>query len=402
MSDLREDLDRALRALPVSEAPLERTRRDGRRLRTRRRAAVLAGALAVAAVAAGYPALTRGPAASGPVPSTLQTIQPAQTQTPAPALPNGDPVITGSPAGTTEGPDGLVATSSVVARGTVGAATWQVAVKAPGAANPVPADPCFAVTLSTAPPGLGSGNCTDLPPQLATVLHKNGPAAFAGLSDNTDYVLIGEVTSDVTYFIVTFTDGQRLKLLPVLVGGRRYIAWIAPVNMVVELVEAHLGSPYADSGQEATAAPFDRPGTLPIFGLWQQPGQSAPSRDSVVIGAGTAAGHAWKATAYEGPWGTCVIGSGGSAECVPSGPFTKTAVLGGWGGGNQPDAAWGSAARGVTTVRVALSNGKTVEVHPVGIGDEDMFAFWPGKDVTPKSWTAYDAAGQPAGSGAVK
>jgi hypothetical protein len=56
----------------------------------------------------------------------------------------------------------------------------------------------------------------------------------------------------------------------------------------------------------------------------------------------------------------------------------------------------------VTTVRVALSNGKTVEVHPVGIGDEDMFAFWPGKDVTPKSWTAYDAAGQPAGSGAVK
>jgi hypothetical protein len=335
------------------------------------------------------------------MPSTLQTIQPAQTQTPTQALPNGDPVINGGPAGTTEGPDGLVATSSVVARGTLGAATWQVAVKAPGAANPVPADPCFTATVSTSPSGLGSQNCTDLPSQLATVLHLHSPAAFAGLSDNADYVLIGEVTSDVTYFIVTFTDGQQLKLLPVIVGGRRYIAWVAPVNMVVELVEAHLGGPYSDSGQEATAAPFDRPGTLPLFGLWQQPGQTAPSRDSVVIGAGTEAGHAWNATAYEGPWGTCVIGSGGSTECVPSGPFTKTAVLGGWSA-NPPDAAWGSAARGVATVRIALSNGKTVEVHPVGIGDEAMFAFWPGKNVTPKSWTAYAAAGQQVGSGAVK
>ena len=42
MNDLREDLDRALRALPVSPAPVERARRDGRRLRNRRRATYLA------------------------------------------------------------------------------------------------------------------------------------------------------------------------------------------------------------------------------------------------------------------------------------------------------------------------------------------------------------------------
>jgi len=50
VNDLREELDRALRAVPVSAAPVERAKRDGRRIRTRRRAALLAGALAVAAV----------------------------------------------------------------------------------------------------------------------------------------------------------------------------------------------------------------------------------------------------------------------------------------------------------------------------------------------------------------
>ena len=59
MNDLREDLDRALRTVTFSEAPVERAKRAGRRIRTRRRVALLAGALAVAAVAAGYPALTR-------------------------------------------------------------------------------------------------------------------------------------------------------------------------------------------------------------------------------------------------------------------------------------------------------------------------------------------------------
>ncbi|HEY0934832.1 MAG TPA: hypothetical protein VGD91_13945, partial [Trebonia sp.] len=60
MNELHEDLDRALRAVTFNEAPVERTRRDGRRLRTRRRVAVLAGAVAVAVVAVGVPVLGRG------------------------------------------------------------------------------------------------------------------------------------------------------------------------------------------------------------------------------------------------------------------------------------------------------------------------------------------------------
>ena len=63
MNELREDLDRALRTVTFSEAPVERVKRDGRRIRTRRRVTLLAGVLAVAAVAAGYPALARNSAA---------------------------------------------------------------------------------------------------------------------------------------------------------------------------------------------------------------------------------------------------------------------------------------------------------------------------------------------------
>jgi hypothetical protein len=401
MSDLREDLDRALRALPVSAAPVERARRDGRRLRTRRRAAVLVGALAVAVVAVGYPALARS-TASGPMPSTLQTIKPAPTQV-QPTLPNGDPVITGGPAGAaTEGPDGLTDKTGAIAAGTMGTARWQVTVTPPGAANPVPADPCYSVTLSSAPAGLGSEGCTDVSPQLATILNSKNPAVWTSLSDDATMVMIGEVGDGVTYLIVTFADGQQLKLLPVTMAGHRYVAWIAPVRMLIASVAAHLGTPYADSGQVATTAPFYQPGAIPLFGLWQLPGQDAPPRDSGVIGSGTDDGHAWKATAYEGPWGTCVIATEGASECVPLARITKTAVLGGWGPTGTALPAWGSAAPGVTTVRIALSNGTAVTAHPVGIGNEDLFAFWLGKNLTPKSWTAYNAAGQQVGSGTVK
>jgi len=83
---------------------------------------------------------------------------------------------------------------------------------------------------------------------------------------------IGEATADVTYLIVTFTDGQRLKLIPVTVGGRRYVAWMAPLSMTVDSVTAHLGGPYSDSGQTATAVPVERPGKPPAFGRWRLAG----------------------------------------------------------------------------------------------------------------------------------
>jgi hypothetical protein len=60
---------------------------------------------------------------------------------------------------------------------------------------------------------------------------------------------------------------------------------------------------------------------------------------------------------------------------------------------------FGSAAPGVASVRVSLSNGQTVTARPVGVGNEDLFAFVIGRSVTPIHWTAYDASGRQVGSG---
>lgn len=87
--------------------------------------------------------------------------------------------------------------------------------------------------------------------------------------------MLGAVAPDVTYFVLAFTDGQQLKLIPVTVQGRRYVAWVAPASMTVASLAAHLGSPNFDSGQIATAIPFDPPGRAPSFGRWLKPGQAA-------------------------------------------------------------------------------------------------------------------------------
>ncbi len=389
MNDLREDLDRALRTVTISEAPVERAKRDGRRIRSRRRAALLAGALAVAAVAAGYPALS-GSAAAPPAPATGPG--------PAPSPSQGGLTVSAYPApDATEAPGGLASKAGEIAAGSVGDMKWQVYVVPPGPKNPVKADSCYAVSIN-----VGSditGNCNDIPAQYGRGLGARQPAAFMALSrDDTTATVVGEVSADVTYFIVAFTDGQQLKLIPVTAGGHRYIAWMAPLSMTVASVTAHLGGPYSDSGQTAAAVPFQRPGWLPAFGLWQPAGDTAPPRDTQVIMAGQVNGRALKVTAYEGPWGTCFVTSQPGGWCVPVAKLGATTLIG-FVGASQQQAGFGAAAPGVATVRIALSNGKAVTARPVGVGNEDLFAFPTGKGVTPVSWTAYDAAGHQVGAG---
>jgi hypothetical protein len=393
VNELREDLDRALRTVTFREAPVEGAKRRGRRIRARRRLAVLAGALVVAAVAAGYPPLARGSAATPRPAAGLPTGAPHKS----PA--SRDPVLTEGPGGTTHAAGGLTDKAGIVAWGLVGQMKWQVTVRGGGAANPMPADSCYVAATSSASP-LGQ-NCNDIPAQLASDLTSNGdPAAFTGLSEGTTEVTIGVAAPEVAFFVVTFSDGQRLKLIPVTTGGHRYITWVAPVSMAVTSVVAHLGGPYSDSGLTATAVPFDRPGRFPVFGLWQQAGQAAPPRDALIIG-GTASGRHWQSTAFEGPWGTCFVTSSGTTECVPVKRLITTAIIGGWGG-DPSDPVFGSAAPGVALVRVTLSNGKTASVKPAGVGNEHVFAFALGKGVSPVSWTAYGASGHPVAAGSAK
>jgi hypothetical protein len=395
VNDLREDLDRALRTVTFSEAPVERAKRAGRRIRVRRRVALLAGALAVAAVAAGYPALTRA-SAGPPAPATGQRTTPAPHQSPF----GGDMVVTdGPPGGTTQAPGGLTSKSGQVAAGAVGDMKWQLSVVPPGPKNPVHSDSCYTVAVSIGGSDM-QGACNDTPGALGHGLGFGKPAAFTGLSDDgTTETTFGEATQDVAYFIVSFSDGQQLKLIPVTVGGHRYIAWMAPLSMTVQYVVAHLGGPYNDDGQIAVAAPFQQPGQPPVFGLWQD-GQGGPPTDTEVIGHGTAGGHAWKVTAYEGPWGTCFVTDPYGTDCVPA--MLDTTTILGFGPASTGGWAFGSAAPGVASLRVTLSNGKTVTARPVGVGNEDLFAFPTGQGVSPTGWTAYNASGHQVGPGPVR
>jgi len=385
VNELREDLDRALRALPVNEAPVERARRDGRRLRARRRLGLLAGAVAVAAVAAGYPALAHGTASAPPAPVTGRPY-------------GGDPVLTdGPPAAAQQQSTGLTSGSGIIAEGAVGVSRWQLTVLSGPLAEQA-GETCFVAINLTGGSQLGP-NC-GTGPGLVGDLNGN-PAGFLDLTDdNGNVVVIGQAAANVTYFILTFTDGQRLKLLPVTVGGYRYIGWEAPPGMAIRQLEAHLGGPYSASGQVSAAVPYQPAGQTPTFGRWQRAGQTAPPRDSQVIGTGSGDGPSWSVSAAEGPWGTCFVAAVGR-DCLEGSHFTTTQVLGGFGR-TYAQFRFGSAAPGVVTVRIALSNGTTAVVHPVGVGDEYLFAFSTGPGVTPQHWTAYAQDGSQVGQGTVR
>jgi len=387
MTELRDDLDRALRSLTIGEAPVLPAMRDGRRLRDRRRLAVLAGVLAVAAVAAASPSIARMSAAP-----------------PGPVTAHRDPVVT-------DQPPAAGAASGTIAQGTVGGLRW-TAVLGPSVLNPQgQASTCFTASIALTATGPASrpsaeltADCAQTAALLATYTGSN-PAGFTGgigtvgATGTPEQVMLGAVAPDVTYFELAFTDGQRLKLIPVTVLGRRYVAWVAPASMSVASLTAYLGGPNADSGQTATAIPYDPPGAVPSFGLWLKPGQVPAPRASGVIGHGTADGRAWSESAYVGPWGTCFTPSpAGGGECMDTAGLATTGVLGGWGG-NPVEPAFGSAAPGVARLRVTLSNGKSVQVTPVAVGNERLYAFWVGAGVSPTGWTAYDAAGQVVGTG---
>lgn len=387
MSDLKEDLDRALRTVTFSEAPVEAAKRGGRRIRARRRLSVLAGALAVAAVAAGYPALTRT-AAAPPAPAIGGSPTPKATH---------DPVVTAYPAPhATQAPGGLTSTNGQVGAGTIGKQKWQASIQAAGTAH---AEYCFIFTPS--PAGDSGQQCDPVPDLKSADPSGTAPAVFDGIGGGTTSdLMIGEAAADVTYFIVTFKDAQQLKLIPVSAGGHRYFAWAAPASMMIESVDAYLGGPYSTSGVIATAVPFAQPGQLPVIGLWHgAPGMpTVPQRETKAI-TGTTAGHPWKVTVYAGPWGICAVGSPGGTQCLPAVRITVTYVAGG-SGGDQAGANWGFAAPGTARVRVTLSDGTTVTAPTVKVGVELVFAFWAGKNVSPTAWTTYDASGRQTGAGA--
>jgi hypothetical protein len=382
VNELRTELETELRALEVAPAPVAGTMRAGRRLRHRRRFAVAAGVLAVAAIAAGVPALTRAGAASAPLPATRPTG--------TPTMPDGDPVITDSPR-----PAG--APIGEIAQGTMGKGTWRVTIGRLG--DTAASAYCVDVTGSAIPSPTGSPAAGCMPLETSAA-----PATFESfVVYGANEATVGSVATGVAYLGLTFTDGQRLTLIPVAVGGHRLVAFVTPVSMTIARVTAHLGTSGHAGGQSATTVPFSLPGELPVFGLWLSPGQTAPPRATRVIASGTMGDQPWRLIAYEGPWGTCFVPYPAiTIACEQSLRLATTKVIGGWGGiadGWEP--AYGSAAPGVASVAVTLDDGKTVTAVPVTVGNERLFAFLVGAGVSPTRWTAFSASGKVLSSGHV-
>jgi hypothetical protein len=381
MSELRDELDQALGAVPVGLPPLDRVLRDGHRLRIRRRAAVTAGILAVVAVLAGYPVLARVAAA----PTAPVTGHHAAGHHAA----GHDPVVTDSPA--TKG-----SVSGDIAQGTIGQVWWQLRVYPDNTQGDPRGDICYQPTVSTA--SYFSRFCGVDPAGPADGV----PATFSGMSAGAYEGALGMVGGDVAYFVLTFNDGQRLKLIPVSYEGHRYVAWTAPASMTIKSVTAHLGARGVDSGQTESTFPFDRPGAPIVFGAWYKPGQPLPPTGSAVLARGGSGSRAWTAVAHLGPWGTCFeaqnAGKSSEMACLP-GTSHKTGVYGSSSTPSGQRVDFMTAAPGIATLRITLSDGSTVSVTPVSVANERLAAFGLPRNVTVSGWTGYDTAGHVVAAG---
>jgi hypothetical protein len=356
MSDLRTELDAALRAVEPGPPPVEAAMHRGRRLRSRRRLTALAGAVAaVALVAAGYQVLPHSVALKATVPAASQPAE-----------------ITVAPG----------STAGVVATGTVDGTHWQLS-----AGRPTARGQCFTGTVGT-----GSlGTTCDLMPRPATT-----PASMHVLSNGSYTAMITGVAADVTYVVLTTADRKELRLVPVTVGasGDRFIGLVSPHDFNVTS-----GTAYLADGKHVPVTQFSPPG-------WTRAGWSSPPVGNASLGPIMADGQQWIVSAEEGAWGTCV-GTGYTnnpsvLSCTTVAPLTALAAVGVANvPAGSPTLVYGSAPPAATSITVTLTNGHSLHVYVHIVGNENLWAFAlsPGQSV--KSWTAFSAAGKPLGTGSL-
>jgi hypothetical protein len=355
VSDLHEDLNTALGAVEPGAAPVEAAMLYGRKIRNRRRAGLLAGAVAVVAAAVvGVPAFTHQEALPQPTTTHIRvTVNP-----PGPHSPAG-----------------------LIASGLIGTKPWNLSVESPNSKN------CMFTGA-----GMSFYGCDGNPGQATAA----APIAFEGGGGQAGTVptniSFGVVWKDVVSARVVLADGTVLTLRPAEIDGLRFVAFAIPVHTAVDSVTA-----YSASGEIATAIPFNSPGGTPIFEVWLRPGQVGSPRLTGPFGSGTAGGKPWRATAYLGPWGTCML-VGGDADCfdLPQRPAT------GWVGSS---ASWvmGTAADSVSYLVITLKDGSTVRAAASAVGSQK---FW-GVPLTwaqqaDAHWAAYDDAGTVVASGSIR
>ena len=357
MSDLHEDLTTALGAVDPGAAPVEAAMLDGRKIRNRRRAGLLAGAVAVVVAAVvGIPAIAHQEALPQPTTTHVRvTVNP-----PGPHSPAG-----------------------LIASGLIGNQPWDVVVQSPSSSN------CTVTGVNLAfvacEGGLGQPDATD-------------PIALDGSGGGTGnalqyFVSYGAVRADVASVRVVLSDGTVLNPRPTMVDGRRLVAFATPAGVPVDSLTV-----YSRTGEIATAIPFNGPAgdSEPLFSQWLRPGQAVPGRLSGTIGSGTADGRAWRATAYLGPWGTCVVID--SSYCFSPDQHPQTGAVGG-----SSSYEWGTAADSVSYLMVTPKGGTTPRrVNVIAVGPQKFWTIQLSKNEQRGGhFTAYDAAGEVVASGSL-
>jgi hypothetical protein len=358
VSDLHEDLNTALGAVEPGAPPVEAAMLDGRKIRNRRRAGLLAGAVAVVAAAVvGVPAFTHQEALPSPTATHVRvTVNP-----PGPHSPAG-----------------------LIASGLIGSQPWDVVVRSPSSSN------CEVTGINLSfvacEGGLGQPDAAD-------------PIALDGVGGGTGnalqyFVSYGAVRADVASVRVVLSDGTVLNPRPTMIDDRRLLAFATPEGMPVDSLTA-----YSRTGEIATAIPFNGPAgdSEPSFSQWLRPGQAVPGRLSGTIGSGTADGQAWRATAYLGPWGTCVVIDDGS-YCFSPAQHPQTGAVGGSG-----SYEWGTAAESVSYLMVTPKGGTIpMRADVIAVGPEKFWAISLTKhEQLGGHFAAYDAAGKLVASGSL-
>jgi hypothetical protein len=321
----------------------------GRKIRNRRRAGLLAGAVAVVVAAVvGVPAFAHQDAL--PTPDT------------------GHVRVTVNPPGP-HSPAGLIAS------GLVGATPWSLSVTAANSKNCV-----FAGA------DLGYFACNGILGQVSAA----DPISFEGESGeggaDPAFVSFGQAWPGVVSARVRLSDGATLTLHPVEVDGMRFVAFATPAGLPIDSVTV-----YSRSGEFAVAIPFNDPDGIPGFEAWLRPGQARPPQFSGAFGSGVAA------TAYEGPWGTC-IEVDNAGDCSPVIDTPGTAMMGATG-----SVVYGSAAESVSYLTITRRDGSTLRAAAVAVGPEKFWAVPISQgEQDGAHWTAYDAAGRAVGSGPIE
>ena len=281
--------------------------------------------------------------------------------------------------------------AGLIASGTVNGQGWQVLTYQPGTHRAGPGRQNIYFGGRAFGDAQGVASVPALRVDDAVPVSFGAPTGGIGNSPGGIQGQYGAVRGDVWYVTVRLGDGSVFTLHPVTVYGTRAIAFVAPEGIAIVSATA-----YSRAGEIATAIPFNYRYGPAYFGDWLRPGQRGAPRASRLIGSGTFQGRAWSATAYTGPWGTCLTatsqGSPGGAGCATAAAKLSTGIV--FTSILNPQVVCGIAAPSVVRVVAGRPDGSTVEVRPVTVAGQKFFAFpTTMRGQRALSWTAYDGSG---------